>query len=278
MKDPVTGRYVEIQVRSRNYRVYYESAGQGVPLVCLHTAGADSRQFQEILRDRQLISRFQVIAFDLPFHGRSMPPEGWWLEPYRLTTDLYVEFIMAFLQAAEIERPLMMGCSMGGNITLELAYRYPEKFRGVISLEAAAATRGRFNDYLFHPQVNGGEMCATNVYGLMAPQSPEHLRRDVWWIYSQGAPGVYYGDIFFYSEDWDATDRVGNIDTNKCPVYLFTGEYDYSCSPEMSSRTAKRIPGAEFQVMREIGHFPMSENPALLMEYLWPVLDKFCNK
>ncbi|BCJ85977.1 alpha/beta fold hydrolase [Effusibacillus dendaii] len=275
MKDPVTGRYVEIEVQGKNCRVYYESAGQGVPLVCLHTAGADSRQYQELLRNEELISRFQVIAFDLPYHGRSMPPKEWWLEPYRLTTDLYVETIMAFLKAAEIEQPLVMGCSMGGNITLELAYRYPEQFRGVIALEAAAATGGRLNDYLFHPQINGGEMCATNVYGLMAPQSPEHLRRDVWWIYSQGAPGVYYGDISFYSEDWNATDRVDKIDTGKCPVFMFTGEYDYSCSPEMSLKTAKQIPGAEFQVMKEMGHFPMSENPSLLMDYLRPVLQRF---
>ncbi|SFJ38735.1 alpha/beta fold hydrolase [Brevibacillus centrosporus] len=276
MKDPVTGRYVEMTVQGKHYRIYYESAGQGVPLVCLHTAGADSRQYQELLRNRELLSRFQVIAFDLPFHGRSMPPKEWWLEPYRLTTDLYVEFIMTFLQTADIEEPLMLGCSMGGNITLELAYRFPEKFRGVIALEAAAATGGRLNDYLFHPQINGGEMCATNVYGLMAPQSPEHLRRDVWWIYSQGAPGVYYGDISFYSEDWNATDRVGKIDTSQCPVFLFTGEYDYSCSPEMSRKTAALIPGAEFQVMNAMGHFPMSENPDLLMKYLRPVLDKLC--
>jgi pimeloyl-ACP methyl ester carboxylesterase len=278
MKDPVTGHYVVIEVQGKTYRVYYEEAGQGVPLICLHTAGADSRQYQHLLRNEELTSRFHVIAFDLPFHGRSMPPNEWWLEPYRLTTDWYVETIMTFLKATEIDRPIVMGCSMGGNITLELAYRYPDQFRGVIALEAAAATGGRLNNYLFHPQINGGEMCATNVYGLMAPQSPEPLRREVWWIYSQGAPGVYYGDIYFYSEEWNAWDRVSKIDTKKCPVYMFTGEYDYSCTPEMSLNTANQIPGAEFRVMKEIGHFPMSENPELLMEYLHPVLEGLLNR
>jgi pimeloyl-ACP methyl ester carboxylesterase len=274
VKDPVTGRYVTIEVQGRSCRIYYEEAGEGIPLICLHTAGADSRQYQELLRNQELNSQFHIIAFDLPYHGRSMPPQDWWLEPYRLTTDGYVETIMAFLKAVGVDRPLVMGCSMGGNITLELAYRYPDQFRGVIALEAAAATGGRLNDYLFHPQVHGGEMCATNVYGLMAPQSPEPLRRDVWWIYSQGAPGVYYGDIYFYSEDWNATDRVSQIDTQRCPVYMFTGEYDYSCSPEMSLNTAAKIPGAEFQVMKEMGHFPMSENPEWLMVYLRPALQR----
>lgn len=117
-------------------------------------------------------------------------------------------------------------------------------------------------------------MCAANVYGLMAPQSPEKFRRDVWWIYSQSAPGVYYGDIYFYSEEWNACDRIAKIDTERCPVYMLTGEYDYSCTPEMSLKTARQIPGAKFQVMKGICHFPMSENPELLMDYLKPILNE----
>jgi pimeloyl-ACP methyl ester carboxylesterase len=37
-------------------------------------------------------------------------------------------------------------------------------------------------------------------------------------------------------------------------------------------RTAEAIPGAQVTVMREVGHFPMSENPAKFREYLLPVL------
>lgn len=267
----ITGRYLNVTINEKPCDIYYEVAGDGIPLICLHTAGADSRQYYHLLRNEELTSKFQVIAFDLPYHGRSMPPDGWWKEQYLLSTDQYVATIMAFIEQLGIERPVVMGCSMGGSITLELAYRYPDRFRGVIALEAAAKTQGRFNEYLFHPQVNGGEMCATNVYGLMAPQSPEELRRRAWWIYSQGAPGIYYGDIYFYSEDWDATDRVDRIDTAQCPVFMLTGEYDYSCTPNMSRETAESIPGAYFQVMKEMGHFPMTENPDLLMSYLQPV-------
>ncbi|MET3506584.1 alpha/beta fold hydrolase [Halalkalibacter oceani] len=268
----IKGHYVTVTINHEPHDIYYEKAGNGTPLLCLHTAGADSRQYYDLMKDKELTENFQVIAFDMPYHGRSMPPNGWWKEQYLLNTDRYVKTIMAFIDALNIEHPVVMGCSMGGSITLELAYRFPDKFRGVIALEAAAKTGGRFNEYLFHPQVHGGEMCATNVYGLMAPQSPEELRRKAWWIYSQGAPGIYYGDIYFYSEDWDATNRVAQIDTKKCPVFMLTGEYDYSCTPEMSKDTADKIPGAYFKEMKEIGHFPMTENPDLLMKYLQPVL------
>ena len=55
---------------------------------------------------------------------------------------------------------------------------------------------------------------------------------------------------------------------------MLTGEYDYSCTPEASQETADLIPGAELTVMPGLGHFPMSENPALFRRYLLPVLDK----
>jgi pimeloyl-ACP methyl ester carboxylesterase len=269
----IRGSYVNVVIDNKPCEVFYETAGKGIPLLCLHTAGADSRQYHDLMKNKELTRSFQLIAFDMPFHGRSMPSMDWWKKQYLLNTDSYVETIMSFIDALGIEQLVAMGCSMGGSITLELAYRYPEKFRGIIALEAAAKTEGRFNEYLFHPQVNGGEMCATNVYGLMAPQSPEELRRKAWWIYSQGSPGIYYGDIFFYSEDWDAKDRVSDIDTNKCPVYMLTGEYDYSCTPEMTKSTSDKIQGATFTEMKEIGHFPMTENPDLLMKYLQPILE-----
>ena len=57
-------------------------------------------------------------------------------------------------------------------------------------------------------------------------------------------------------------------------VYLLTGEYDFSCTPEDTERTAAQIKGARVTVMREIGHFPMSENPAQFRRYILPVLEE----
>ena len=68
--------------------------------------------------------------------------------------------------------------------------------------------------------------------------------------------------------------RIGAIDTKVCPLYLLTGEYDFSCTPDDTLRTARSIAGAEVTVMKECGHFPMSENPAQFRRYILPVLDK----
>ena len=91
-----------------------------------------------------------------------------------------------------------------------------------------------------------------------------------------GRPGVFRGDLYFYRVDGDLRGRLGGIRTDICPLYLLTGEYDFSCSPEDTLRTAQSIPGAQVEVMRELGHFPMSENPAQFRRYLLPLLDQIC--
>jgi pimeloyl-ACP methyl ester carboxylesterase len=94
------------------------------------------------------------------------------------------------------------------------------------------------------------------------------------WQYMQGGPGVFKGDLYFYRVDADLRGKLGGIDTSRCPLYLLTGEYDFSCTPEDTLRTASGIPGAKVTVMREVGHFPMSENPAQFRRYILPVLDE----
>ena len=258
--EPITGRYLTTSVEGRDYRIFVEEAGQGIPLLCLHTAGADSRQFRHLLCDGEITDRFRVIAFDMPYHGRSNPPDDWWLERYRLTTKNYLAVIRAVWQALDLDRPVVMGCSMGGAVVLKVAAEFQAELRGVVALEGTLYAPGRYNDFQHHPAIHGGELCATYTYGLSAPMSPESGRRENWWYYSQSGPGVYQGDVYFYSLDWDAREDVRQIDTSRCPVVLLTGEYDYSCTPEMSRQAAAAIPGSRVTIMPDIGHFPMIEN------------------
>lgn len=274
--EPIRGAYVHLSLGARLHRVYFEEAGQGIPLVCLHTAGADGRQFRHVLTDEAVTRHFRVLAFDMPWHGKSLPPAGWQDEEYRLTTEAYVDLILAFCAALGLERPVVLGCSIGGKIVLELARAHPERFRALIGLESAAYQAPWYDDtgWLHRPDVHGGEVAGALMSGLIAPQSPDETRWETLWGYMQGGPGVFKGDLHFYRVDGDFRDRVGQIDTTRCPLYLLTGEYDFSCTPEDTRLTVEKIPGARFTVMTEIGHFPMAENPAQFRRYLLPVLDE----
>src|SRR5262249_36209027 len=69
-------------------------------------------------------------------------------------------------------------------------------------------------------------------------------------------------------------DRVARIDTSRCPLFLLSGEYDYSCTPEETLAVARSIPGCEVTIMKGLGHFPMSEDPQTFLTHLLPVLEK----
>jgi pimeloyl-ACP methyl ester carboxylesterase len=273
-KELIHGGYVWIEYEGRPSRVYYEEAGSGRDLLCLHTAGSDSRQFYRLLNDAGLGTEWRMVAFDLPWHGKSLPPEGAPIGAWDLTTERYVAAIEAVIAALGLRRPVLLGSSMAGQICLEMALRWGERLGGVIACEASERIVGREVPWTRNPQVNESTFVPEWVHGLMAPQSPPERAREVWWEYSQGGYGVFWGDIRFYAREWDARERVGRIDTKKCPVIMLTGEYDYSCTPDISRATAAKIPGAEFEVMRGIGHFPMAENPELFLEYLRPALER----
>ena len=64
--DPIIGRYVYVPYAGKEYRIYYEENGQGIPLVCLHTAGTDGREHRHQPCDTDITKNFRVFAFDFP--------------------------------------------------------------------------------------------------------------------------------------------------------------------------------------------------------------------
>ena len=273
MIEPIVGRYVHVDIGGEAHRIYFEENGAGIPLLCLHTAGSDARQWRHLLSDAEFARDFRIIAFDLPWHGKSNPPASWRGEEYRLTTARYTETILAFCRALKLDKPVVMGCSIGGRIVLTLAIEHAAEFRALIGLEAADFQTPWYDtSWLNRPDIHGGEVCAALVSGLMAPQSPQASREETLWTYKQSGPGIFKGDLYFYRVDGDLRGQVATIDTGRCPLYLLTGEYDFSCTPDDTARTAASISGAHVTIMEKLGHFPMSENPEQFRRYIAPVL------
>ncbi len=272
----ISGRYVYLTVDGVEYRVYFEEAGSGIPMILQHTAGADGRQWRHLLEDEEITGRFRLIAHDLPYHGKSLPPVSveWWKREYRLTQDFFMKFIVGLSRELGLDRPVYMGCSMGGHLAGDLALHYPDEFRAVIGVEGALASKGNdtFLPWLHHPRLSN-ESKPSLMYTLMAPESPEAFKQETTWTYSQGAPPVFRGDLYYYSQEHDLTETAERIDTRKVAVYLLGGEYDWSASPEDVKALADRVKGSHFGEMKGVGHFPMSENPEAFRRYLMPVLE-----
>ena len=83
------------------------------------------------------------------------------------------------------------------------------------------------------------------------------------------------GDLHYYFTDGDLRNGLAEpLRDSPCPLYLLSGEYDASATPEMGQELAELIGAEYFQVMEGVGHFPMSENPEAFRGYLLPVLDR----
>jgi pimeloyl-ACP methyl ester carboxylesterase len=278
--DDAVGRYVHLDVEGVRHRIYYEQAGAGVPLLCQHTAAADARQWRHLLEDRRVTSRFRVIAYDLPYHGRSLPPgDRWWAEEYVLTRSRAMGIAVGLAGALGLDRPVFLGSSIGGMLALDLARYHAAEFRAVIALQGGLRSAGglteegearmrrfRVDERLVDPALQGARQS-----GMMSPTAPEAGRQETMLHYAQSAPGVYAGDLYFHSVDHDLRGQAHLIDTSHCEVRLLTGEFDHTMVP-ISRRAAQEIRGATFTVMRGLGHFPMSEDHDRLMTYLLPVL------
>ena len=271
--EAIVGRYVTIDVRGIEYRIYYEEAGAGIPVLCLHTAGADSRQWRFILNDTDITTRHRIVAFDMPWHGKSLPPIGFETQEYLLTTEQYMATILSFIEAIGLELPILAGCSMGGRIALQLAALHSDNFSGFIAIEASDFQEAWYDiDWFHRPDAHGGEMGAALVSANIAPHAPDIECWNTQWMFMQSGPGVFRGDLSFYTRDRSLVGRLHLIDTQRTPVHFLCGEYDLTCTPQDARRTQAAIPGATISVMPELGHFPMSENPSVFRPHFQDAL------
>ncbi len=274
--DSPVGRYVHVDIDGTDYRLYFEEAGTGIPLLLQHTAGSHGVQYRHLFEMPEITDHFRLIAYDLPFHGKSVPPTDveWWTTEYKLTREFAMAVPLALADALELERPAFMGCSVGGQLALDLACFHPEAFRAVIALEPALKLEGDIDTFIgfWHPAVSN-ETKARMMRALTSPDAPEALRRETTWAYSAGWPPSFIGDLHYYLEDHDLRELAKTIDTGACAVHMLSGEYDFSGTVELGREAHEAIAGSTFADMPGVGHFPMSEDPERLRDHLLPVLD-----
>lgn len=270
-EDHIIGKYayVECPVWGRT-KIFYESSGNGPQqIVFCHTAGSDSRQYHGVMNHPEMMKRCTMIAFDLPAHGRSFPGKNHIPGNHTNNEESYVGTIAAVIKTLKLNKPIVCGASMAGQVCVAVAIRNDEVGSGgTIPLQGCdyVFMERQFNDK--SPVVNQSLFNPDWVYGLMAPKSPRVNQQLIWHVYSGQAYGIFHGDLDFYFGGFDARDRVGKINVKKCPIYFLTGEYDWSTTPDMSKATADKIKGANFKAMKNLGHFPATENPALFVPYL----------
>ncbi|MFF2852355.1 alpha/beta fold hydrolase [Streptomyces sp. NPDC058001] len=243
----ITGRYVEVA----GLRTYYEEAGDGIPIVCIHAAGQDTLMYRHVLEG--LSDEFRVISIDAPGHGKTLePPHG----AFRSISD-HADFNEAFMTALGLENPVVVGCSMGGNMVLELAARRPDFYQAVISAEGSDYTPTVSDTLLEMLLLNGAQILEGWSESMTGHRTPPQRAREVVWQLRRVCPEVIAADLTGYA-GFDRRDQVGGI---KSPVLLLRGDADWLVPQDMVEQVAGRIPGSRIAVLEGTGHYPMIENP-----------------
>lgn len=276
--DAPVGRYIHLHLEGQDYRVYFEEAGTGIPLLLQHTAGCNGMQWRHLFECKEITDRFRLIAYDLPYHGKSIPPVGpkWWATEYKLTANFLRSVPVELSKALKLDRPVFMGCSVGGMLALDLARYHADEFRAVISVEGALKVDFDVNSAqlvpMWHPQVSSDHK-ARMMDSLMSPTSPVAYRKETSMLYSSCWPQACVGDLNYFIADYDLSTEAHNIDTSKVAVHILSGEYDFTGSWEKGQEAQAAIAGSTWTRMRDVGHFPMSENPEKFISYLLPILE-----
>ena len=109
------GQYADVN----GLHLYYETYGSGRPMILLHGGLASGEMFGPILS--QLAEGHQVIAVDLQGHGRTADIDR------PIDVRLMADDIAALIDHLGLDRPDVVGYSLGGGVAMFTAIKYPEK-------------------------------------------------------------------------------------------------------------------------------------------------------
>jgi pimeloyl-ACP methyl ester carboxylesterase len=128
-----------------NAKLYYEVAGRGQPFVMIHAGVADSRQWNNEFA--RFAEHFRVVRYDMRGYGKSEPVEG----EFSHMGDLIGLLDLLDLQ----DRIILMGCSIGGGLAMDLALAQPSRVKALIMVGAGPS--GLTLDVPEHPKSTEAE-------------------------------------------------------------------------------------------------------------------------
>lgn len=260
----LTGHYASVA----DTRLYYETAGDpsDQPIVLVHTAGADSRQWRYVAPALAEQGYYAVVP-DLPGHGKSYPSD------WAVTTTIreHAAATWSLVEALDLSRPVVSGCSVGGNVTLDLAVTRGDALRCAVAFEGAANTRGAATGRLSHPQACPGwqNVLEYSVVDSTGEQCPEERRTELRWQH-HGSQAVATSDLQGWA-DFDVRDRLADA---TCPVLVVRGEDDFYIQDDVFEETVDGLPDAEGIELADTGHYPMMERPERTTAVITDFLDE----
>ncbi|GGV71600.1 alpha/beta fold hydrolase [Streptomyces longisporoflavus] len=238
-------------VEANGTRLHVEARGQGPALVLLHGTGTSGRVWDAQLAD--LAEDYRMYAVDARGCGRSdRPAEG--NDIAGNTAD-----VLAVIDALGLDRPVLVGSSVGAVFAIEAALAAPDRIGGIVSIdgpgywpavslgdklvEVAAATdrAAQFADWVptWYSPAASPELIASTLRQIL--ESSEHV-----------------DELFADGASYDPRERIREL---AVPVLFLHGALDASIPYEVSQTLAGLAPRGTFRLIEGAGHMPHQERP-----------------
>jgi pimeloyl-ACP methyl ester carboxylesterase len=244
------------RVRAAGLDVAYDRAGEGPPLVLIHGAGGDAREWRPQMIG--LADDFTVIAWDEPGAGRSSDvPADFGLVGYATALAALVETLGAPAHVC--------GLSWGGAVTLELYRQRPELVATLVLADTYAGWRGSLPEHERRARVAGverslsapAEKSRPTVPGLFAAEPPPDVIAMLDAVAADVRPESVRVALGAIAEA-DLRDVLPRI---AVPTLLVWGELDARSPLRVAREFAHAIPHAELVVIPGAGHMSNLERP-----------------
>jgi len=264
-------------IQVEHYMIHYQVQGAGPDVLMVHGWASSHRMWERPVR-RLALAGFRAWALDLPGHGKSGSPasDRWYTVP-NLTFS-----VSAFAERVGIQRAAVVGHSMGGAISLELASQCPQLVRALVLVAPCVSGRIGFSLHVLFDSPLGHRLLELSqrhntlarVGGLSMFGSPwlmgrlgAAMRRDAEDLTRTAAEAAIGGLRAVLN--FDFTDRLAMV---RAPTLVVVGARDMTLPPSEGALAAAGIPGARLIKLQGIGHQPVDECPEeferLLLEHL----------
>lgn len=270
-------------IRTNDIETYYEIRGAGPPIVFVHDAWADRRQWE--VQVEALADEYRVITYDVRGHGQTGASEQ-----SRYSIDLFATDLRALIGRLHLDRPVICGLSMGGMIAQAYAARYDE-LRGLVLADTVTSTRltrrDRFTSYLT-PQLamrTAVRLLGPRRYADVAswlarktPSTDQFSRESEVATYVRETMAAL--DSTEFNKVFDAVYDFQRVElgTIGAPTLVLNGESGSESVFEHAAYLERVVPDARTAVIPDAGTTSNMENPRAFTAELRTFLDAVVEK
>ncbi|MDF2667967.1 MAG: alpha/beta hydrolase [Paenibacillus sp.] len=250
----------------------YEDSGAGRPLLLVHGFCGSSAYWKDTTKLLQ--ASYRVIAPDLRGHGRSEAPD------VRYTVEMMADDLAALVERLELNKPVLLGHSLGGYVALAFAEKYPELLAGYGLIHSTARPddeqgKANRNKAIETIKEKGIESFIDGLIPkLFAPDHLETMQEHVQASIDIGYITKPEGAIHTAEAMRDRPDRNKVLRDASLPVLLVAGGKDQIIPAEKTfSVQAAHITQARID---QAGHMSMMEAPDVLANIITQFVSSRC--